>query len=133
MTTYRGLATFGATTEPVVDLSQPSQAGVPLQSGHGRLRYDILFGLMVFSETGEVRDARCAEALDLLETKRLPDGGFPAEHRYYRTTRAMVPSQRSLVDWGGVSRRLLNPWVSARATAVLHAAGRSVEPGSSTL
>jgi hypothetical protein len=95
--------------------------------------YDILFGLMVFSETGEIRDARCAEALDLLETKRLPDGGFPAEHRYYRTTRAMVPSQRSLVDWGGVSRRLLNPWVSARATAVLHAAGRSVEPGSSTL
>jgi hypothetical protein len=28
----------------------------------------------------------------------------------YRHTRAMVPSQRSLVNWGGVSRRHLNPW-----------------------
>jgi hypothetical protein len=36
---------------------------------------------------------------------------------------AMVPSQRSLVDWGGVSRRHLNPWVFARV-AVSHAAGR---------
>jgi hypothetical protein len=51
----------------------------------------------------------------------------PAEHRYYRHTRAMVPSQRSLVDWGGVSRRHLNPWVSARAEVVLHAAGRPVD------
>jgi hypothetical protein len=90
--------------------------------------YDILFALTVFAETGQIRDGRCAEALDLLETKRLPDGGFPAEHRYYRATRAMVPSQRSLVDWGGVSRRHFNPWVSARAAVVLHAAGRPVEP-----
>jgi hypothetical protein len=90
--------------------------------------YDILFALMVLSETGQIRDERCAEALDLLESKRLPDGGFPAEHRNYRATRAMVPSQRSLVDWGGVSSRHLNPWVSARAAVVLHAAGRPVEP-----
>jgi hypothetical protein len=90
--------------------------------------YDILFALTVLSETGQIRDERCAEALDLLESKRLPDGGFPAEHRYYRATQAMVPSQRSLVDWGGVSTRHLNPWVSARAAMVLHAAGRPVEP-----
>jgi hypothetical protein len=45
----------------------------------------------------------------------------------YRHTRAMVPSQRSRVDWGGVSRRHLNPWVSARAEVVLHAAGRPVD------
>ena len=75
--------------------------------------YDILFALMVFSESGQIRDERCRDALDLLETKRLPDGGFPAEHRYYRHTRAMVPSQRSLLDWGGVSRRPLNPCVGA--------------------
>jgi hypothetical protein len=91
--------------------------------------YDILFALTVFSETGQINDERCREALDLLESKRLPDGGFPAEHRYYRHTSATVPSQRSLVDWGGVSVRRSNLWVSARAAVVLHAADRSVECG----
>jgi len=94
--------------------------------------YDILFALTVFSETGQIKDERCSDALDLLTNKRLPDGGFPAEHRYYRHTRAMVPSQRSLVDWGGVSRRHLNPWVSARAAVVLHAAGRPLESPANT-
>jgi hypothetical protein len=89
--------------------------------------YDILFALMVFLETGQIRDERCSDALHLLERKRLPDGGFPAEHGYYRPTRAMVPSQRSLLDWGGVSRRHLNPWVSARAALVLHSAARPVD------
>ena len=28
---------------------------------------------------------RCADALDLLESKRLPDGGWPAEARYYKS------------------------------------------------
>ena len=89
--------------------------------------YDVMFGLTVLAESGRIGDDRCSPALDLLEGKRLSDGGFPAEHRYYRPTRAMVPSQRSLVDWGGVSRHRMNPWVSARAAVVLHAAGRSVE------
>jgi hypothetical protein len=95
--------------------------------------YDILFALTVFSETGQISDERCCEALDLLQNKRLPDGGFPAEHRYYRHTSAEVPSQRSLVDWGGVSGRRLNPWVSARAAGVLHAAGRPVDLGTTHL
>jgi hypothetical protein len=89
--------------------------------------YDILLALMVLSETAQIRDERCRRALDPLERKRLPDGGFPAEHRYYRHTRAMVPSQGSLLDWGGVSRRHLNPWVSSRAAVVLHGAGRQVD------
>lgn len=100
--------------------------------------YDILFALTVFSETGQIKDERCSDALDLLPNKRLSDGGFPAEHCYYRHTRAMVPSQRSLVDWGGVSRRRFNPWVSVRGAVVLHAAGRRLEspadiPGTSGL
>jgi hypothetical protein len=89
--------------------------------------YDILFGLVVMAEAGRISETRCAEALDLLETKRLGDGGFPAEQRYYRPTRAAAPGQRSLVDWGGVSKRRMNPWVSVRAAIVLHAAGRSVD------
>ena len=49
--------------------------------------YDILFGLKVMAEAGFIGDPRCKSALDLLESKRLPDGGFPAEETYARTTR----------------------------------------------
>ena len=39
------------------------------------------------AETGQIRDERCSDALHLLERKRLPDGGFTAEHGYYRLPR----------------------------------------------
>ena len=86
--------------------------------------YNILFALKVMAEAGFIADPRCAPALDLLESKRLADGGFPAEETYSRTTR---PSQSgySLVDWGGTSRVKLNPFVTADALYVLRVAGRS--------
>jgi hypothetical protein len=74
-------------------------------------RYDILFGLKVMAEAGFMRDKRCREALDLLETKRLPDGSFPAEKKYYRVTDKRV-SGRSPVNWGGTSKRHMNEFVS---------------------
>jgi hypothetical protein len=80
--------------------------------------YDILFGLEVLAEAGHLRDPRCTEALEQLRAKRLPDGGFPAEHRYYRTGRAAT-SGRSLVDWGPTSRRRMNEWATVRTLAVL--------------
>jgi len=40
--------------------------------------YDILFGLIVMAEAGFIRDVRCNDALDLLESKQQKDGGFPA-------------------------------------------------------
>ena len=84
--------------------------------------YDILFGLSVMAEAGFIHDPRCQEALDLLESKRLPDGGFPAEERYYTTRQA--PSGVSNVDWGGTSQRKMNPFVTTEALLVLKAAGR---------
>lgn len=84
--------------------------------------YDILGGLKVLAEAGLVRDARCAEALALLDSKRLPDGGFPAEQRYYASPRAEASANAELVDWGGTSARQSNPWVTADALAVLAAA-----------
>jgi hypothetical protein len=51
--------------------------------------YDILFGLTVMGEAGFLDDPRCGEALDLLESRRLPDGGFPADGRYYRVADAL--------------------------------------------
>ncbi len=85
--------------------------------------YDILFGLKVLAEGGYIDDERCRDALDLLESKRLLDGGFPAENKYYQAGSG-ARSGRSLVDWGGTSKRHLNEWVTADALYVLQAAGR---------
>ena len=75
-----------------------------------------------------MRDPRCGEALDLLETKRLPDGGYPAEARYYRVTRTPSGTGSSLVDWGPTGARRRNEWVTVAALAVLAAAGRADSP-----
>lgn len=85
--------------------------------------YDILFALKVLNEAGYLDDPRCAEALDLLESKRLPDGGWPAEATFYQFTEKKM-SSRSPVDWGGTSKKTMNPWVTLEALAVLKAAGR---------
>ena len=82
-----------------------------------------MFGLKVIAEAGFIQDERCADALDLLESKRLPDGGFPAEGKYYRVTKKPV-SGRSMVSWGGVSKKRMNEFVTADALYVLKAAGR---------
>ena len=71
-----------------------------------------------------VSDERCADALDLLESKRLPDGGWPAEGRFY----GAGAGRRSLVDRGGANRRRANEWVTADALTVLAAAGRLEAP-----
>lgn len=86
--------------------------------------YDILFGLKVMAEAGLIGDPRCADALDLLESKRLPDGGFPAEARYYQVQRPSKAGHGSLVDWGGTSKVHFNHWVALDALMVLRAAGR---------
>ena len=83
--------------------------------------YDILFGLKVMAEAGWLRDERCQAALDMLETKRLADGGFPAEKKYYQNN-TNAKTGRSLVDWGGTSRTQMNEFVTVEALAVLKAA-----------
>jgi len=85
--------------------------------------YDILFGLKVMAEAGFIGDERCHDALDLLESKRLPDGGFPAEKKYYRVTEKNT-SGRSLVDWGGTGRKRMNEFVTVDALYVLKESGR---------
>lgn len=85
--------------------------------------YDILFGLKVLAEAGFIGDPRCVAALDLLESKCLPDGGFPAEASYTRQTRPQL-SGYSPVNWGGISRKKMNPFVTADALYVLRMAGR---------
>jgi len=85
--------------------------------------YDILGGLRAMAEIGRIGDPRCRRALDLLESKELPGGGWPAEARFYRVS-SEVGTRTESVNWGGTSKRSMNEWVTADALAVLTAAGR---------
>jgi hypothetical protein len=87
--------------------------------------YDVLAGLTAMAEVGKIKDPRCADALDLLEEKRLRSGGWPAERRYYTkvSRRALLPGA-DYVNWGGTSGSRMNEWVTVEALAVLQAAGR---------
>lgn len=87
--------------------------------------YDILFALAVMAEAGFIKDKRCCAALDLLESKRLPGGGFPCEEKYYRTTSPEKGSRFSPIDWGGSSGIKMNEFVTVDALSVLRKAGRN--------
>ncbi|OLC55013.1 MAG: hypothetical protein AUH85_10355 [Chloroflexi bacterium 13_1_40CM_4_68_4] len=81
--------------------------------------YDFLGGLVAMAQIGKIRDPRCADALDLLEEKRLPDGGWPAEKRYQRGTSKTLRAHADYVDWGGGGARQRNDWVTVDALGVL--------------
>ncbi len=89
-------------------------------------QYDILAGLRAMAEAGLLGDPRCGEALDWLESRRLPDGGFPADERMYKVTtkKTATGCHASRVDWGGARKTRMNEWVTAEALSVLKAAGR---------
>ncbi|HKX74907.1 MAG TPA: hypothetical protein VJR05_05910 [Acidimicrobiia bacterium] len=84
--------------------------------------YDILGGLKGLGELGLLGDPRAGEALEMLMDKRLPDGGWPAEERYYSASKSGANGDS--VDWGGTSRRRANPWVTVDALTVLARSGR---------
>lgn len=85
--------------------------------------YDVLAGLKAMADLGLINDPRCSDALDLLERKELPGGGWPAERRYYRVA-SQVELHADYVDWGGTSRIRMNEWVTTDALYVLREAGR---------
>ena len=103
--------------------------GRPMKADFVRLHYpcywhyDFLFGLKVMAEAGFIGDPRTKDALDLLESKQLAGGGWPAEKKYYTGLSRQLRSQRELVTWGPVGKRP-NEFVTADALCVLKAAGR---------
>jgi len=82
------------------------------------------------AELGRIGDPRCADALALLESKRLPDGGFPLEDRNARTS-ATIASRCSFADWGPAGTRRSNPssafsrWACCRQLGGAHPAPSS--------
>jgi len=84
--------------------------------------YDILFSLKVMKEAGFIGDKRCKKAIELLQLKQLPDGGFPAERKFYKVISSEEITRKSgssVVDWGGTSKKISNPWVTRDAKLVL--------------
>ncbi|MCB0037791.1 MAG: hypothetical protein KDE51_27350 [Anaerolineales bacterium] len=86
--------------------------------------YDILGALKVFAEIGITEDERFTDALDWLEQKALPTGGWPAENRYYKKVTNEFMLNADYVDWGGTSAKRMNEWVTADALFVLKQFGR---------
>ncbi len=89
--------------------------------------HDVLFTLQVMVELGRISDPRCGDALALLESKRLPDGGFPLEERNAITADRIV-SRGTFADWGPAGSRSSNPLVSLTALGVLGAASGAISP-----
>ena len=85
--------------------------------------YDILFALKVLTESGFIQDERCQEALDLLEGKRLPSGGFPLERPMHKTSQTRI-TRGTYADWGDSGKKRMNEFVTIDAIYVLQAAGR---------
>ena len=55
--------------------------------------------------------------LSILDAKCLPDGGYPAEKKYYRVAEQMS-NGCSPVDWEGTSTKHMNPFVTVEALSV---------------
>ena len=85
--------------------------------------YDFLSGLIAMQEVGALHDPRCTDALDLLESMRLPDGGIAAQRSYYRVSKRYATGL-SAVAWGMVSKTQSNDWLTARSVGILRQAGR---------
>jgi hypothetical protein len=82
--------------------------------------YDLMQGLWVLSRLSKLRDPRATEALDILESRRHPDGCWRADGYWWKRP-GSTGSNVEVVDWG---RRGPNEWVTLRALRVLKAAGR---------
>ena len=84
--------------------------------------YDFLGGLRVLNAVDRalLRDPRAADALDLLEEKRLPDGRFQAGRAWWQR-QSNATSAVDVIDWGkGQPSEVL----TLQALAILKAAGR---------
>ena len=81
--------------------------------------YDLLAGLRTLEATGGLRDARTKDALDLLESKRLPDGTWRTQKRWWKRPGSQGGNVE-VVDWGEAANELL----TRQAEGVLRAAGR---------
>jgi len=82
--------------------------------------YDILHGLKILMLLDTLKDKRCHEALDIIESKRRSDGTWHVEG-YYWCPPGRQGANSEVVNWG---RGGPNEWITLAALRVLKAAGR---------
>jgi len=87
-------------------------------------QYSTLHALEVMKRIGWLEHPHCAPALDWLEAKRLPDGGWPAEVAH--PSPGATSSAHEAI-WGAPDANRANPWVTLRALALLRGAQRLPE------
>lgn len=68
--------------------------------------YDLLAGLRTLAGSVGLADPRAADALDVLESKRLPDGTWRCEGRWWKRP-GSKGSNVEAVDWGEAAHELL--------------------------
>jgi hypothetical protein len=124
------MPTRGSRVDSVRALRDPVRRWPIRERARGAFRYphdwhyDVLIALKVLAEADRIGDPRCEEALDLLESKRLPGGGWRAEGKHYRVVDEPA-NGGSMVGWGLVTRkREMQEFVTLDALTVLRAAGR---------
>jgi hypothetical protein len=81
--------------------------------------YDVLYGLRVMTDIGRVGDGRAVEALDLVESRRRPDGTWAANGSWWKAVGGS--SYPEAVAW---TRSGPNEMVTFHALRVLRATGR---------
>jgi hypothetical protein len=82
--------------------------------------YDVLAGLRTLEAVDALGDPRAADALDLLESKRLSAGTWRAQGRWWKRP-GSTDGNIEAVEWGDAAKQVL----TEQAERVLHAAGRS--------
>lgn len=90
-------------------------------------QYDILFALKVMDEAGFLKDERCSEALDIIESKRLKTGGWRAGGKFYKLDKSCeIPPKINYekVNWDPAENSEMNEWITLDALKVLKNSGR---------
>jgi len=82
--------------------------------------YDVLVGLVTLHRSVGLDDARASDALDIVESKRRPDGTWRCERRWWKRPGSKGTGVEA-VDWGSAAHELL----TERARGTLEAAGRT--------
>lgn len=84
--------------------------------------YNVLDGCRAVAATGKLNDPRAAEALDLVESKRRPDGTWAPERVHWRQHENKKLTRTEVVSWAKVGEP--DTFLTLNALRVLKAAGR---------
>jgi hypothetical protein len=85
--------------------------------------YDVLAGLRTLMESGHLGDPRTRDALDLVESRRRPDGRWAPDAAHYKRP-GKAGSLVEVVDWTDGSKGAASDGLTLSVLRVLKAAGR---------